>query len=170
MPYIEIVTAESDHIDIQVRLYRKADAQALAHLYFDSVRNGSTRYYSPEQREAWARDVPDVTSWAIRLAGTNTFVAVKSNVIAGFMTVDDTGYIDLAFVGSDFIGQGIGSRLYERVQDEAVLRNLPRLHAQASEMAKPFFEKHGWLLVKTQTITREQTGLTNHMMEKRLGL
>jgi len=37
-----------------------------------------------------------------------------------------------------------------------------------SEMAKPFFEKHGWILVKTQKITRENVELTNHKMEKRL--
>jgi len=37
-----------------------------------------------------------------------------------------------------------------------------------SEMAKPFFEKHGWILVKTQKITRENVELTNHKMEKHL--
>jgi len=43
-----------------------------------------------------------------------------------------------------------------------------RLHTQASEMAKPFFEKHGWILLKTQKITRENIELTNHKMEKHL--
>ena len=153
---------------INVRLYQETDTQVLAHLYFDAVRNGTIEFYSTEQREAWARDIPDVSSWTTRLARVKTFVAEKEGVIAGFMTMDNTGYIDLAFVRSDFIGKGIGSILYGRVYDEAVHLGLPLLHTQASEMAKPFFEKHGWILVKTQTINRDKIKLTNHIMEKRL--
>ena len=160
--------SKSVHMAINVRLYQEADAQVLAHLFFDSVRNGTAEFYSIEQREAWARNVPDVPGWATRLALIKTFVAENAGAIAGFMTLDNTGYIDLAFVRSDFIGKGIGSTLYEYVYDEALSLGLPLLHTQASEMAKPFFEKHGWILVKTQEITHENVELTNHKMEKRL--
>lgn len=45
--------SEIDYIDIHVRLYRHEDAQTLAQLFFDSVRNGTTAFYTTEQREAW---------------------------------------------------------------------------------------------------------------------
>ena len=69
---------------INVRLYQETDTQVLAHLYFDAVRNGTIEFYSTEQREAWARDIPDVSSWTTRLARVKTFVAEKEGVIAGF--------------------------------------------------------------------------------------
>lgn len=153
----------------EFRLLQEKDARALAHLFFDSVRNGTTKFYSAEQRQAWARAVPEELSWATRLGQATTFVAENYGEIAGFMTIDNTGYIDLAFVRSDLTGQGIGSALFERVCDHAVRQGMSLLHTQASEMAKPFFAKHGFNLVKSQTINRENVALINHVMDKRLG-
>lgn len=151
-----------------VRRFQEADAETLARLYFDSVRHGTGRFYSAEQREAWARDVPDTQRWAARLRSITTLVAEKSDDIAGFMTLDNTGYIDLAFVRPDYIGQGVGTTLYEYLLEEARLQGVSQLHTQASEMARPFFEKLGWKLVKSQSITREGVILTNHLMETSL--
>ncbi len=155
---------------VHVRLYRKADTQALAELFFDAVRMGTTEIYSKKQREAWAPNVPDVISWSARLEPATTFIAEQSDDIVGYMTLDHTGYIDLAFVRSDCLRQGVGSTLYQYLEEEAKRQNLPRLHTQASELAKPFFEKHGWTLLKSQTIRRNGTDLMNHLMEKKLSL
>lgn len=155
---------------VHVRLYGKADTQALAELFFDAVRMGTKEFYSREQREAWAPTVPDTVNWGRRLEEVTTFIAEQSGDIAGFMTLDNTGYIDLAFVRSNRIRQGIGSTLYQYIEEEAKQQNMPRLHTQASELAKPFFEHHGWTLLNSQTIRRNSTELTNHLMEKNLFL
>lgn len=151
-----------------VREYRESDARQLAELYFDSVRHGTRQHYSREQREAWAPSVPDPETMRPRLEAMTVFVAEDDNDVVGFMTLDETGYIDLAFVRSDRIGSGIGSRLYESIEHASRDMELERLFTHASELAKPLFEKYGWVVCAQQQVERDGVMLTNYRMEKLL--
>jgi hypothetical protein len=44
-------------MELNVRKYREGDAEILAKIYFESVRHGTKKYYSREQREAWAPSI-----------------------------------------------------------------------------------------------------------------
>ncbi len=83
------------------------------------------------------------------------------------MTLAAEGYIDLAFVAPDAIGHGIGKALYDAILSEASNLGVPRLHAEASHLARPFFERQGWSVVKSQTVTRgDDVAIPNFVMEK----
>ena len=153
-------------MNLTIRRYRESDAEHLAQLFFDSVRKGTTEFYTAEQRKAWAPSIPDTESLRLRLAPIIVFVAEDRSGIVGFMTLDDTGYIDLAFVRPDRIGTGIGSLLYEQVEQVSQSQGLPRLFTNASKLAKPFFEKHGWSVSKQQEVDHRGVMLTNYRMEK----
>ncbi|GBR26153.1 hypothetical protein AA0616_3144 [Komagataeibacter nataicola NRIC 0616] len=62
----------------------------------------------PEQRRAWAWVSSDPSGWSERLLGVDGFMAELNGVPVGFMTIDPSGYIDLAFVGSGVLGMGVG--------------------------------------------------------------
>ena len=153
-------------MNLHVREYRESDAKNLAELYFESVRHGTKEYYNREQREAWAPSVPDTDKLRSRLASMIVLVAVDESGIVGFMTLDETGYIDLAFVRPDRIGTGVASEIYKRIEEASKEMGQTRLFSNASELAKPFFEKHGWAVSRTQQVERHGVNLTNHRMEK----
>jgi len=79
-----------------IRAYEPKDAPFLAATFFDAVRNGAVRDYSPEQVEAWAPVEPEASSLD-RWARTNRriFVAVneKDEVVA-YCDFEPDGHID----------------------------------------------------------------------------
>lgn len=152
-----------------IRKFREIDTAELAKLFFQSVRIGAQEHYTQQQREAWAPLVPDVGEFSNRLGSLETFVAEDEQGIAGFMTLSLQGHIDLAYVRPEVIGLGIAHNLYIATELAASKNGLKRLFSEASEMAKPFFQRQGWLLVETQTVERSGVLLTNHRMEKLIG-
>lgn len=155
-------------MELNIREYRESDAAVLANLYYESVRQGTRKYYSREQREAWAPSVPGTEKFASRLAKMTVLVAEDETGVVGFMTVDKTGYIDLAFVRPDRIGTGVASEIYKRIEMASKESGQTRLFSNASELAKPFFEKHGWTVCRTQQVERHGAKMTNYRMEKRM--
>lgn len=151
-----------------IRKYRETDTAQLAALFFDSVRQGTAAHYDRQQREAWAPAVPDVGKWRARLSAMLVFVAEDESGIVGFMTLDESGYIDLAFVRADRIGTGVGSKLYERIEHASRQRGQLTLSSNASKLARPFFEKHGWVVKARQSVEQNGVCLTNYRMEKQL--
>ena len=159
---------KADRMKISVRQFIADDAEATAHLFFDTVRNGTAASYGEAQRKSWAPSVPEIEKWRARLLAMSTFVAEIDAQIAGFMTLEPDGHIDLAFVRADLTGRGVGRKLYTAVLKEALATEMSRLYSEASESARPFFEKQGWTLLETQSVMHNGVGLRNHRIEKRL--
>lgn len=155
--------------EISVRGFLVGDTEATAQIYFDAVRLGTHDHYTENQRQAWAPRVPDGLEWRDRLTNQTTLVAECDDRVVGFMTLNDDGHIDLAFVAPAFIGKGVAKRLYDVILTEAVARGLSRLHTEASLLARPFFERQGWSVVKQQSVHTRGVFLTNFVMEKQLG-
>ncbi|MGL1922538.1 MAG: GNAT family N-acetyltransferase [Hyphomicrobiales bacterium] len=155
---------------ITIRNFDAKDAAEAAILFYNSIRIGTVDYYNKSQRHAWAVKIPDTDNWCARLTSQQTFIAEFKNQIIGFMTIDDNGYIDLAFVSPNQIRIGVASMLYAEVEKYAIKHRLNTLTTQASLMAKPFFNKMGWLVVEQQTIIRQNIPIDNFLMEKSLAI
>ena len=155
-------------MQVAVRRFEDEDAEATARIYFDAVRIGAQSHYDEAQRRAWAASVPDTLPWRARLKSQASFVAERDGAVVGFMTLKPDGCIDLAFVAPEAMGTGVARRLYERLLAEAAAMELRRLHTEASHLARPFFERQGWSVVKQQTVERNGVALTNFVMEKYL--
>jgi putative acetyltransferase len=167
--FVAVVVLRGDGpqaMPLKVREYRESDAEVLAGLFFDAVRQGARDHYSREQREAWAPSVPDTAGFASRLAAMTVLVAEDETGVLGFMALDAAGCIDLAFVRPDRIGTGVASRIYTQLETVARASGQRRLFSDASELAKPFFKRHGWTVCRQQTVERRGVELTNYRMQK----
>ncbi len=154
--------------NLNIRKFIDGDATATAQVYFDAVRLGTTPFYDKRQRMAWAEKVPDTDEWRERLRSQHSFVAQLNARLVGLMTLDDHGHIDLAFVVPDLIGKGVARALYERIEAEALRRGMGRLDTEASYLAKRFFKRQGWSVVRQQSVVMGDVSLTNFVMEKHL--
>ena len=154
--------------NLSIRKCTGEDVSETAQIYYDAVRQGAAGYYDEAQRAAWAENVPETNRWRDRLLKHQTLVAQLDTRLAGFMTLDAGGHIDLAFVAPDLIGKGVARALYERIEAEALRLGIRRLDTYASYMARRFFELQGWVVVRQQSVEMGDVSLTNFVMEKRL--
>ena len=157
--------------DLIIRSFEEADAEATAKVFFDAVHQGSKDHYDDAQRQAWAPHVPDTSLWLKRLQAQSVVVAQVQGKIVGFMSLeqkDTEGHIDLAFVLPEVMGQGVAPALYERIEEIAQNLHLDKLTSHASHLARPFFERIRWQVVKEQSVARGPVELTNFVMKKEL--
>lgn len=153
---------------LHIREYQPADSDALAALFFRTIRTVNLGDYTQEQVEAWAPVDRDLKAWAERFRGRHTFVAEVDNALAGFAELDPNGYIDRFYVSADFVGRGVGKELFREIERQALCLGLTRLHLEGSITARPFFERCGFRVVKEQTVKPRGVAMNNFVMEKDL--
>lgn len=155
-------------LPLTIRPLHPDDAPLAARVFFDAVRESTKEHYTEAQRRAWTGELPGPESWRDRLTGTAGFAAEEGGRLLGFMTINGTGYIDLAFVAPTALGQGVGWRLYCAVEAKARELGASVLTTEASRMARPFFERQGWSVIVEQVVVIRGVGLTNYRMRKAL--
>lgn len=148
-----------------IRPYQPEDASALAQIFYDAVHLGTASHYTAAQRRAWAPLRPSAEVWTARLQGLTTFVAATPEP-AGFMSLRNDGYLDLAFVAPDQHGRGAGSALHAAILAHARALNLPSLTVEASLAAHRFFLHHGWQDLARQSIARHGEQIENFRMQR----
>ena len=157
---------------LTIRDFTDDDTQATARLFHDTVRTASGPAYDARQRAAWAPKVPDSRAWGARLAAATTLVAEDASGLAGFMSLERAGdrasHIEMAFVRADQIGGGVAKALYDALITRAQTAGLHHLSTDASAMARRFFERQGWAVIREQQPVRDGVALTNYRMELRM--
>ncbi|KAM3100952.1 GNAT family N-acetyltransferase [Phormidesmis sp. 146-12] len=155
---------------MKVRSFHPKDADQIAHLFHETIREINVRDYSISQVEAWAPDDLHFRNWAEVCSSRFTFVAEIEGTIAGFAELEFNGHIDCFYCHKDYQRCGVGRQLYEAIEQKAVELNLDRLHTEASITAKPFFERMGFSVIKEQQVACRGETFTNYQMEKSLGI
>jgi len=156
-----------ERIEVTVRPLEESDIAVTAEIFFRAVHLGAAEAYDDKQRSAWAPAIPDIGVWAARLKPQTVFVATagcSSDRPIGFVSVNGTGLVDLAFVDPDWSRCGVGGLLHAAMLQWARARGMASLTTEASLIARPFFERHGWTVDKQQTVHREGVALTNFRM------
>ncbi|HJD23944.1 MAG TPA: GNAT family N-acetyltransferase [Firmicutes bacterium] len=168
---------------MMLRPYRPEDCPALLSVFYRAVHEAEPGHaacqdaYSRAQRDAWAplltgrKAAEREAAWAASLAAHTTLVAEegKTGASVGFADLDgEQGYLDRLYVLPVFRGQGIASALVEALEQAARAAGRTRIFTHASLTARPFFERHGYRVVRRQTVERLGVPMENLVMEKEL--
>jgi putative acetyltransferase len=143
------------------------DAAGLADVMFDAVRNGPSKY-TQAQRAAWVPERRRGAEWETRLAAKDIAIGRDATRILGFMSIEDGGYIDFAFIRPEAQGSGLFRRLFDMVQERTRANAEPRLWVHASLMAQPAFAAVGFSVVEHQIVQIGDQDFKRAMMEKPL--
>jgi len=131
--------------------FRKAkieDAAELARLHRTTIRTVNSQDYSEDVIEGWvgkstAKTFRDFHDKSIR------FVAVENEKIIAFgELVKETGNLGAMYVHKDWIGKGIGKKLFEILENEAVKLGVTKFEFESSTTAKKFYESCGCKTIK----------------------
>lgn len=149
-----------------IRPYRESDLEAVAEVFTSAVHGLACEDYDAIQLAAWAPRAPDLNHWAVRLADLRTRVAEVDMGLAGFISYEQNGHIDLLYVSPLHSRRGIASALYDEA--EAVLRSegISELFTEASKTARPFFERHGFSVTEEQNIEIRGVAFRRYGMRK----
>jgi len=154
--------------DLSIRPYQPADAAALSALYEASVRALGARDYSPAQIEAWASLAPSAEALDVRMVDGRTRLVAVADGVAGFIDVEPDGHIDLLYVAPAAAGAGVARLLLETAEALAPLSGARRLYAEASETARPAFERLGFSVVARRDFEVAGVPIHNWAVEKTL--
>ncbi|CAN7579476.1 GNAT family N-acetyltransferase [Caballeronia sp. LjRoot31] len=149
-----------------IRRYEAADLDAVISVFLRSVRGVASRDYDAGQIAAWAQVDRDV--WSRRRLDRPTWVGLIDGVIAGFIDLESSGHIDMLFVDPASQRRGVASALLDAVENAARVQRLAILDTDASITARPFFERHGFQVIRSQDVALRGQWLTNFRMEKQL--
>ncbi len=144
------------------------DADTVADIFRDAVLNGTAAHYSEAERHAWAGPRPDPERWRDRVGGSVGLMAEVDGNPVGYMTLQAPGHIDLAFVRPAFAGHGIGAQLLDALTVIARAGGARQLTSNVSRAARPFFERHGFVVTAQGSIVRRGVALANFDMCKTL--
>ena len=155
---------------MKIRPFQPQDAPALAALFHASVHRIGRPHYSPAQVDAWAPAVPDPARFRARAAdGRALLVAVdESGAPLAYGDLEADGHIDHLFCRPDAAGTGVAAAVYAALEAEARARGIGRLYVEASEPARRFFLKQGFVLVARRDFEIAGVAIHNFAMEKRL--
>lgn len=154
--------------DLSIRPFQPEDAATLSALYAASVRALGARDYSDAQIEAWASLTPSAGSLVERMGDGRTRLVAVLDDIAGFIDVEADGHIDLLYVEPGAAGLGVARALLETAEALAPLSGAGRLHAEASETARPVFERLGYSVVARRDFEVAGVAIHNWAVEKPL--
>lgn len=153
---------------IEIRLFETQDAEQIAQLFHETVRQVNVRDYSSNQVRAWAPDDIHFRNWVEVCSNRFTYVADDQGVIAGFGELEPNGHIDCFYCHKNYQRCGVGRQIYRAIEAKAVELSVGRLFTEASITAKPFFQRMGFSVVKEQEVTRWSETFINYAMEKLL--
>ena len=150
----------------RLRRATPADFEALGCVMFRAIHEGPSPY-SRAQRIAWLAAPNSGADWAERMAAQHVVLG-EADEITGFMTLTDTGYIDLAYILPAARGRGLFAGLLGGIETEARRIGLTRLTTHASLMAQPAFARHDFAIDHHETVTRNGQRLARAAMSKLL--
>jgi len=152
-----------------LRAYRADDADALAALFRASARVLGAQAYSPAHVEGWTRYPEDLEEFRARLAQGTTLVALDGDAPVGFGQLSPADYVDFLYVAPTHARGGVAQTIYDALEAQARSLGTATLHAAASRLSKPFFEKNGWRVVEIEQAPRYGVVFERYLMEKQLG-
>ena len=154
---------------VALRPYVPADARRCAEIFRLSIEELAAEDYDAEQREAWASRADDEEAFGARLSGALTLLAVIDGAVAGFASLKGGDEIDMLFVDPEFARQGVGRALVDALTRLASARGAKRLTTEASDVARPLFERQGFAAQKRNLVRMGDQWLANTTMTKTLG-
>ncbi len=150
--------------NIKIRPFQAGDEAQLFQVFYSSVHELASKYYSAAQINAWAPETIDTSRWQQRLHKLQPFVLTCDNQALAYADLQDNGYIDHFFVSGRHAGLGLGSQLMQHLLCRAEEKGLQQISAHVSLSAQNFFERFGFEISKREIARIGTIELNNALM------
>ena len=156
------------HPKLALRPFLPDDAALLREIFRDSIEELTAEDYTPAQQDAWASVADDLGDFGKKLSGQLTLVATLEGSPVGFASLEGKDKIDMLYVHPAAAGQGVAAMLIDALEKLAGARGTVKLIVDASDSARGFFEKRGYVAQQRNTVSVGDEWLANTTLHKQL--
>jgi putative acetyltransferase len=157
-----------EHPKLALRPYLAEDTALLREIFRASVEALTDEDYTPAQQEAWAAAADDEAAFGKKLGGQLTLVATLAGSPVGFAVLASGNKIDMLYVHPAAAGQGVAAMLVDALEKLAGSRGAALLTVDASDSARGFFEKRGYIAQQRNSVLVGGEWLANTTLHKQL--
>ena len=155
--------------NLGIRPLTELDIPEMRELFRTTVLTVNSKDYTKEEVADWASCGDSIEHWKELLAKNDYIGAIDGQgKIVGFSSMNAEGYLHSMFVHKDWQGKGVATLLLSEVEKMACGYGVRKISVEVSITARPFFEKHGYKVVKEQKAKANRLYLTNYVMKKEL--
>jgi putative acetyltransferase len=151
-----------------LRPFLPADAPVVAEIFRAAIVDLTGDDYSKAQQEAWAAAADDEAGFAQRLGRQLTLVVTMQGSPVGFASLASNDRIDMLYVHPGVAGHGAAAMLADALEKLANARGTKALTVDASDTARGFFEKRGYVAQQRNSISVGNEWLANTTLTKAL--
>lgn len=151
-----------------IRDVQLSDLAEISRLFYETVHHVNAQDYSAEQLDAWAPRVYAPSYWQERFKNIQVYIAEDQGQVVGFAELETTGHIDCFYVHHQMQRCAVGTHLMAQIELDARSKLLPRLFAEVSLTARPFFERQGFEVVRQQERLYRGMEFKQFLMAKQL--
>lgn len=145
-----------------------ADVAVLAQIFADSIEVLAEDDYNEDQRAAWAAAADDLAAFGKKLSEQLTLIATLAGAPVGFVSLKGADQLDMLYVHPEAALQGVATALVDAVEKLAAARGAQRITVDASDTARPLFDKRGYRAESRNSVERDGEWLANTTMVKPL--
>ncbi|MDG5749435.1 GNAT family N-acetyltransferase [Qipengyuania sp. XHP0207] len=153
-----------------IRPFRDDDAEAVADVCAAAIEAIGPRAYSKKQVAAWRARHPGAQRYRdLAAEGAEIIVAVDDagNPVA-YALLERDGHLDHLYSHPDHTRQGLADQLLAEAEVLARKWGEERLYTEASELARPAFERVGYAVTHKREFEIDGVAIHNWAMEKAL--
>ncbi|WP_298333455.1 GNAT family N-acetyltransferase [uncultured Erythrobacter sp.] len=153
-----------------LRQFKADDAPALASLTVDAIRTIGAQAYSPEQVEVWSMGHITAERFVARAeVGHQIYViADESDAPVAYALLEPDGHLDMLYCSPTHAGRGLAGQLLMHAEGHARTLGVAMLYTEASELARPAFERAGYRIIRRRDFKLRGVMIHNYAMEKPL--
>ena len=154
---------------MRIRKARPEDAKEIVKLVRETIRKVNSEDYTKKQVNAWVSSNKAKKMREFIAGKRKVFVAVDKDKIIGMATwTQSENQVGALYVQKDRIGEGIGKKLYDRVEEEARKAGTKELKLYSTITAVPFYKKRGYKSVRKTHVTMNKVKIPCVIMKKKL--
>jgi len=145
-------------------------AVQLAALTRAAIRDVGSAKYSPDQVDAWAARHPNAERFLERHSKGDILSVVidATEEPVAYSLMEPDGHVDMLYCHPNHTKQGLADWLLSAVEQDARHTGLNRLYTEASELARPAFERAGYAVQHRRDFEVDGVAIHNYAMEKHL--
>ena len=146
----------------------KKDQLDLKKLYFNSIASIDEKVYTPEQKRAWASQAWDNKIFNQSLMEGNGWLINEKEKIIAFASRYPNDRIALLYCKGDLQRRGYGTKLLQKLEEEAIKEGLTCLSTEASLISYKLFLKNNWEIIRKEKIIIKNIIFERYEMIKNL--
>jgi len=154
---------------VNIRRATIEDTDQIRQLYYDTINKINVIDYNRDQIKLWSSGYLKIDRWKKNISEQYFIVSETGNIITGFASITEKGYLDFMYVHKDHQGKGIASAMLTELEIFADSLNINDIWAQVSITARPFFKRKGFTITREFITKIEGVEFADAIMTKSIG-